>query len=181
MNRARLLVAVAAVGVAGADVIVSAVWPFPAPPSAIEIIAHVAVGAAWIGAGLVAWARRPELRIGVLMTAVGVAWVLTGDPWWEAPLPATLYYPLGSLTVAVAVHAVLAFPTGRLRSSLERAIVAAAYADVLLSHLLSALVWDPLRADCGPCARNLLLVHRSRLLADVANLSKAAIAVVLGL
>src|SRR3954452_10379061 len=111
MNRVRLLVAVAAGGVAGADVFVSAVWPFPAPPPAIQIVAHVAVGAAWIGAGLVAWARRPELPIGALMTAVGFAWFLTAEPWWEAPLPATVFYLLGSLTLAVGVHAVLAFPS----------------------------------------------------------------------
>src|SRR4051812_15980733 len=63
MNRIRVL-AVAGVGVAVADAIDAAVWPFPAPPPAIQIAAHAAVGAAWIGAGLVAWARRPELRIG---------------------------------------------------------------------------------------------------------------------
>ena len=70
MNRAWVLVAILGASLAVADAAVSAAWPAPLP--IIDVALHVAIGAAWIGAGLVAWARRPKLRIGPVMAAVGI-------------------------------------------------------------------------------------------------------------
>src|SRR4051794_16224404 len=44
----------------------------PEPPSALLIVWNTTVAVVWIGAGLVAWARHPQLRTGALMVAVGV-------------------------------------------------------------------------------------------------------------
>ena len=95
---------------------------------------HVAVAAAWIGAGLVAWARHPELRIGPLIAAVGFAWEFQ-EPWWTGAFPGTVGYLLQDLSLAVGTHAILAFPSGRLQGRFERVLVAAAYATVLVSNL----------------------------------------------
>jgi hypothetical protein len=132
MSRGWIIAATAGAALVIADVIVSALWPYPV--STIEVVLHVGVGAAWIGAGLVAWARHPELRIGPLMAAVGVAWEMQ-EPWWPAALPATVGYLLQDLSLAVALHAILAFPSGRLQNRIERVLVGGAYATVLLGNL----------------------------------------------
>jgi hypothetical protein len=91
MSRGWIAMAVAGAVLAVADVLVSALWPYPF--STTQAVLHVAVGAAWIGAGLVAWARHPELRIGPLMAAVGIAWFWQ-EPWWTSAVPGTLSYLL---------------------------------------------------------------------------------------
>jgi signal transduction histidine kinase len=180
MSTRWVAVAIAGVGLVVADVLVSVLWPSPGPPP-IEIVAHVGFGVAWIMAGMVAAARRPELRIGALMAAVGFAWFLTHDLWWHSPLPSTAWYVLGGLTLAVAAHAVLAFPSGWLQSRLERVIVFVAYLDALLPNLIRALVWDPRTSDCGDqCGRNLLLIHRSPTVVDVVDAVQTTIAVGVG-
>ena len=78
-------------------------------------------------AGLVAWWRRPESRIGLLMIAAGTASLLAGLSSADvAPL-----YTVGiafDLVVAVLfLHAFLAFPSGRLGSTRERRLIAGAY------------------------------------------------------
>src|SRR4051812_40171960 len=177
VSRGWILVAVLGGAFAVADAAVGAFWPTPLPPS--DVALHVAIGLAWLGAGLVAWARRPELRIGPLMAAVGIAWYWE-TPWWLAPLPQTLGFLLENIALAAALHAVLAFPTGRLQTRFERGLVAAAYATVLVTNLIGNAVFDPLRDDCTGCADNLLLIHHSAAVRDVVSVIEAALAVVLG-
>jgi hypothetical protein len=71
VSRGWIALAITGAALVIADVMVSALWPYPV--STVAVVLHVGVGAAWIGAGLVAWARHPELRIGPLMAAVGIA------------------------------------------------------------------------------------------------------------
>jgi signal transduction histidine kinase len=177
MSRGWVLVAFAGSVLAVADAVVSAFWPIPLPT--FEVVLHVAIGAAWIGAGLVAWARHPELRIGPLMAAVGFAWYME-EPWWLAAVPNTLAFLLDDLGLAVGLHAVLAFPSGRLRTPLDRGLVAAGYAAVLIGNLSSALVYDPALDGCPECGRNLLLIHHSPAVQDVINLVLAVAAAAIG-
>jgi signal transduction histidine kinase len=176
MSRAWILTAAAGVVVAIADVIVGVLWPTPIP--AVDLTLNVAVGLAWVGAGLVAWARRPELRIGQLMCAVGFAW-WAEDPWWLSALPLTIAALLENLVLPVALHAVLAFPDGRLRGR-RRTLVIAAYVLVLGGNLASALVWDPKLDGCQACGGNLLLLHHSIAAQDVLDVVTSAFGVAIG-
>ena len=74
------------------------------------------VGWTFLGCGLVAWSRRRESRTGLLLAATGVA-------WFAGNIAESLVY----LHRGPLVHCVLAYPSGRLRSNVERAAVAAAY------------------------------------------------------
>jgi hypothetical protein len=177
MTRGWIVVAIAGAAVTIADVVVSAVWPYHMPT--VEAILHVGVAAAWIGAGLVAWARGPELRIGPLMAAVGFAWEMQ-DPWWTSSVPGTVSYLLQDLSLAVALHAILAFPSGRLQTRLERVLVGAAYATVLIGNLATTLVGDPAREGCAQCGRNLLVVHFDPALEDSFGVAQAALAIAIG-
>ena len=76
-----------------------------------------AAGFALVFLGLLAWSQRPRSGVGPIMAAAGFAWFL-GTFWGWA-----LYLHRGPLA-----HLILAYPSGRLSSRLERTAVAAAYA-----------------------------------------------------
>ena len=136
------------------------------------VVAFVALGSLWILAGLIAWWKRPDNHTGALMAAAGFL-VFTWLPsFWEASLPSTVFGITDRLFLAVAVHLFVAFPRGRLSSPIERVVVAAVYAVVLLVAGLGVQLFrgphDPLSVG-GP--RNLLLVDDNRGLADAVELS----------
>src|SRR4029453_4523884 len=76
------------------------------------------VGLAFLGLGMVAWQRRLSSRSGLLMAATGFAW-FAGS------------FAGGALVLhrGPLVHLLVGYPQGRLRSRLERLVVAAAYVD----------------------------------------------------
>ena len=87
-------------------------------------IPDLAVGWAFLACGLVSWSRRPESRTGVWL-------VLTGFAWFAGNFaPALIYLHRGPL-----IHCVLAYPSGRLRSPVDRVAVAIAYATALVPAL----------------------------------------------
>jgi signal transduction histidine kinase len=82
----------------------------------------------YIIAGLIAWWRRPESRLGLLMIGGGVASGLSALQLTHADVLYTIGAAFDILPAALFLHVFLAFPEGRLRSRLERVIVGAAYA-----------------------------------------------------
>jgi PAS domain S-box-containing protein len=136
-----------------------------------ENAALVAAGnlvAAWafIGSGLVAWARRPENRFGLLLTAVGMTWFLGALAESNSSIPFTLGSVLGGLYLAVFVHALLAFPRGYLETRSVYFAVGAAYAVVLGGALLNSF-FDDFSDDCAECPPNAFLVYESQLVTNV--------------
>jgi signal transduction histidine kinase len=116
------------------------------------------VGWSFIGVGLFAWGRRPDNRVGMLMAATGFVWLVSSAAISDLPLVFTLGNVLGSVFFAVAVHLLLAFPTGRLESRADRWIVGAAY---VLTTIVVFPLWlfaDPESLDCDDCPDNVLLV-----------------------
>ncbi len=124
--------------------------------------AKLLAGTALIGAGLYlsfGW-RRPAS--GALFGLAAVAWSL--EEWNN---PATAFgaaFTLGlvgyAIAPAVVAHAVLAYPTGRLASPLERLTIVVAYVDtVLVLGLFAALFFAPAAHQCHLCPPNLLLVR----------------------
>lgn len=174
MKRAWAVVAVVGTCAVAAEAVVSATMRTPP----LEAAAHAAVGAAWIGAGLAAWARQSEPRMGALMTSVGIAWFIA-RPGWSAPLPATVAYLLDSLALAVAIHAMLAFPSGYLQSRLHRTIVGVAYAVVLVGNPVGALFWDPRDSDPDAGA-NLVMVSDAPAVAGAVSATTTSIGMLLG-
>jgi signal transduction histidine kinase len=95
----------------------------------------------FIGAGLIAWWRRPDSRFGLLMVAAGfvnfLATIgvspnalvpLAGVPdWATADVAYTIGFALGALPPLLFLHVFLAYPSGRLVGRLDRGVVVGAY------------------------------------------------------
>jgi signal transduction histidine kinase len=81
----------------------------------------------YILGGLIAWSRRPDSRFGVLMVAAGFTIFLSTLSWTDAALPHTIGQAFDLLPAALLLHLFLAYPSGRLERSFDRALVVAAY------------------------------------------------------
>lgn len=104
--------------------------------------------------GLVAWARRPDNRVGPLMVLTGFAWAFNLLQYANASIPATAGIASEALYIAVFAHLVLAFPSGRLDSRLARAVVIAAYIDTTVVRLAALFFDSDVREDCCPRTRS---------------------------
>jgi PAS domain S-box-containing protein len=126
------------------------------------LVATVNLVAVWafIGSGLLAWARRPDNRFGLLMTAVGFAWLTGALSESNSSIPFTLGMVLAGLFVAVFVHALLAFPRGYLETREVHFAVITGYAAVVGGGFLTTLFAD-VSADCAECPPNALLAYEN--------------------
>ncbi|MDN5859267.1 MAG: sensor histidine kinase [Pseudonocardia sp.] len=91
------------------------------------LVLFPAVGLIYLAAGVLAWVRRPSNRMGPLLAAGALFWlaaalVNTGQAGLVGVGLVAATVPL-----AVVVHVLLAFPSGRLPEPGSRTIVAAAY------------------------------------------------------
>jgi hypothetical protein len=156
---AMIATAVAGAAAVVADAILMATSPNP--PAAAAVVAHPAIGAVWIAAGLVAWARYPTFRTGPLMIVSGFLWLALVLFAWRGTVSVTFGQPIDFLSFAVAAHLFVAFPSGRLRTRTDRLLVSGVYANAfVLGGLARQLFLGPKRDWCaGECGRNLLLVH----------------------
>jgi signal transduction histidine kinase len=133
----------------------------PGPSVALALT----LGWAFIGAGLYAWWRRPENRVGALMTMVGFCWFLGALTSAETAGPFTLGLALSSLWIAALVHMLVAYPTGRVDPGLERHVVRLVWIAAAVLGPLSLLVFEDF--DCDDCPDNLLLVWSNETAATV--------------
>ena len=136
--------------------------------SATWIVAAAMLGSGFIGAGLYAWWRRPENRVGALMTLVGFLWFLGALGTAETPWVFTLGLALDTLWVAALVHMLVAFPTGRVAPGLERTVVLLGWiAAGILAPLGLLIVERPGNARCEDCPENVVNVWDNETAADV--------------
>ena len=174
-----LALALAALAATAAAVYVTATSrhaPNPAGHAALMVV----VCLTYVGAGVVALRRQPYARFGLLLAAVGLSALLGALHDANAPLPYTAGVLASNLVFALLVHALLAFPKGRLSSRVDRAIVVAAYANVLALQAL-AVVFDPLTRWASDHPDNLALIESHASLATALEELEAALAVGLAL
>jgi signal transduction histidine kinase len=104
------------------------------------------VGWSFLGTGLFAWWRRPENGTGMLMMAAGLAWFATGVSAANDELVHTFGITLDGLFTAVVGHLLMAFPTGRLETRGERAVIAGVYLTVTVLQVPGLLFEDDTRS-----------------------------------
>lgn len=93
-----------------------------------------AIAALYFGVGLIAWWRRPANRIGPLLIVGGLAMAVGGLANIKAPLTVALGTAFATLILAVVIHLLHAFPSGRVPDRLGRANVIAAYVLTLIVY-----------------------------------------------
>jgi PAS domain S-box-containing protein len=125
----------------------------------------VVLGLVFVGSGLIALVRRPDNRVGGLMVIVGFLWFLGSLAEANDPTVFTLGVLLVLLVYPAFAHLFLAYPTGRLESSLARSVVLLAYVDVTIVQLIVLFFarhpGGPANLGCDDCPDNVLLVHGS--------------------
>lgn len=142
---------------------------FEAP--AVGAASAIVIGWAFIGTGLFAWWRRPGNRTGPLMTALGFAWLVGYLSASDTPAVFITGVLTDTLAYGVLIHMLLAYPSGRLRTRLNRGLVVAGY---LVSTVLDVppLLFEPVAyPHCPACPANPLVV------ADVPSLAATLSAV----
>ena len=121
-------------------------------------------GSAPVLAALLHLWRRPELPARwALLILPGAGWLVA--EWDNPAAPSGIVFTTGLLLWTVApvmlAHAVLAYPSGRLRRWPARLLVTSGYAvTVGLQGIATALVFDPAGEGCTDCPRNLLACRR---------------------
>jgi signal transduction histidine kinase len=159
-------------------------------PRSLAYLLITVVGVSWsfVGAGLVAWTRRPTNRTGALMLAVGLSYaliglLLNGVILVGTPTAFALWYLLRTLPEGLLPHLIAVFPDGRTTTRLQRVFVVANYAMTIPLALVELLLVDPDRLGCTGCPDDLLGIGSRRPYGDavltVSNLSYVALGVLL--
>ena len=84
---------------------------------------HLAIGLTYLYGGLAIWGHEPTNRTGALMTAVGLTWFIPPFAHSEIPVVNVLGLALEDTTTVLLLALVLAYPSGRLTSRVDRAAV----------------------------------------------------------
>jgi signal transduction histidine kinase len=90
-------------------------------------VAFTLVFGTWAAAGVIAWWRRPASLTGPLLLLGALGVFLGGIGNLGAPVFIALSAIFATIILAVTVHLLLAFPSGRLRGGIPVATVAAVY------------------------------------------------------
>jgi signal transduction histidine kinase len=135
----------------------------------------------FLGVGLFVWARRPDNRVGPLMVAVAFSWVVSDLAFANSELLFSLGAMLGQVFIAVTVHLLLVFPTGRFESRLDRLTAAGAYFAGGVLYAAAFVFADPSAFECYDCPGNSFLIADDKPLSDAfgvaVNVVFAAVAV----
>ncbi|NYD37290.1 ATP-binding protein [Actinomycetospora corticicola] len=119
--------------------VVEAALILQGPPAAAAAgLPYTATAWVYLGAGLAAWSRRPASRVGPLLAAGGSVWLLCGLASTTVPVLVGLGIVVATIPVAILLHVLLAFPSGRLRDGPSRLLVALGY---VTTTVLQAPVW----------------------------------------
>jgi signal transduction histidine kinase len=117
------------------------------------------IGWSFTGAGVVASVLRPQNRFGVLLYGTGLAWFLSALMATDS----ALWFTVGLLTapwwLGLFLHALLAFPNGRLDGRWDHWLVGLLYVDVTVVQALRLLFTVSSELPgCVDCPANLILV-----------------------
>src|SRR6476661_1226161 len=92
------------------------------PPSAVLL--HLAIGLTYLYGGLAIWGHEPTNRTGALMAAVGLTWFIGPFAHAGIPIVSEVGLALEDTTTVLLLALVLAYPSGRLTSRVDRMAVA---------------------------------------------------------
>ncbi|HKZ13551.1 MAG TPA: histidine kinase [Solirubrobacterales bacterium] len=116
--------AVALTAFAGLEAVLLAEGPYE---PLWALLLFPAYGLLYVGAGLLAWTRRPSNRMGAVIVAGGFVWMVAGLLNTGIPALIAVGLIVSTVPLAIAVHLLHAFPSGRLRGRASRLTVLGGY------------------------------------------------------
>ncbi|TQM65027.1 histidine kinase/DNA gyrase B/HSP90-like ATPase [Humibacillus xanthopallidus] len=102
-----------------------------------------ALASVYAGAGLVAWHRRPRNGMGLLLVMGALANILVGFGNSEIRPLQVVGAVFSTVPLALIIHLLLAFPSGRLHGAASRVIVLGAYVNSVFLQAPSYLLAGP--------------------------------------
>jgi hypothetical protein len=105
----------------------------------------------YLGAGLITWWYRPANRIGPLMLAFAFAWFIGNLGGSGVPFLVSVGNGFESANSIFIVWLILAYPTGRLATRLERTAVVMTALVTVARGVIVVLTLDPCRFGCQHC------------------------------
>ena len=117
-----------------------------------QAVPNIAIAWTFLGAGLIAWWRRPASWVGPLLLLAGFALLLRKLEYSDDSVLFTLGFALSGLYAAVFAHVVLAYPSGHVRDRLERWFLYLVYGLALLLPLAVLLAFDSQRSCLFACS-----------------------------
>ncbi len=136
--------------------------PYQTAPAPLALL----VGWSFIGSGIAACRVRPDNLLGRVMVLTGFAWFAS----FLTDAHQSLLFSIGTAVQSVYlvgfVYLVLTFPSGRLRTRLERLLVWSGAGLVTLVALASLLFSNSGAVLCSSCPTNAFEVTRSDTLAN---------------
>jgi signal transduction histidine kinase len=136
------------------------------PDHGFWIVVDLVIGGGFTAVGLFAWYRRPDNRVGALMVATAFAWYAVVASNTEPSLLWTFGTVLNNLFAATAIHLLLAFPSGRLETAVDRVLVGVGYVATTIGWVPLVLFTDPADFGCANCPENLLLIDANAAFRD---------------
>lgn len=137
-------------------ILASAINPYHATPINLLVYTpiEVAVGWTFLFVGLIASRRRPDNRVGLLMSIFGLAWFTYVIQWIHSPVSYYLGGMFKSFFLVVLGHLYIVYPRGRATGKLERGGIVAIYAWFALATLSTNLTWNTSPPGCSQCLAN---------------------------
>jgi signal transduction histidine kinase len=124
----------------------------------VTMVVTLTVGWSFAGLGILAWVRWPTTLAGRLMVAVGLAWFARTLGAVEHPWAFGAGLLVGSLYLGVLGHLIVTYPSGRLTTGSQRAVVAAGYFCTLPLNFIAHWLM-PSSESCRDCPHNLLSMN----------------------
>jgi PAS domain S-box-containing protein len=144
----------------------------------LTVVLGGSTGLSFVAAGLIARTRRPLNRTGLLLMAVGFAWLAAGLTAANGSLLWTIGVAISAVFAAFLVHLLLAYPTGELASRWERGVAVTAYVLAGSANVLLLLFDRRPIEDCEECPDNAFLVQESETATDFLTVLVEGFAVV---
>jgi signal transduction histidine kinase len=142
------------------------------------VVALVLISAwGFVGTGLYAWDRRPGNNVGPLMTAVGFAWFLEALSSSDNEVVFAIGALSSALPFAVLIHLLVTFPSGRLETRLQKALVGLTYVITTIVQFAWGLFVNPAREGCDGCPENPILIEGHASVGDAINAGQALVSI----
>ncbi len=116
----------------------------------VSVAFAVLGGFGFVGAGLYAWSRRPDRKIGALMTFIGFAWFAAMCSGSGNAVVFSIAVMTSNIFAAALIHLLLAYPDGELHTRADRITVWLGYLIVTVGTLPLYTLQNPI-SDCPEC------------------------------